>query len=51
MYDILVYLFENCQQTEVAYESERVAKKRFVLRVAREGVPGLLAGRPHGGVR
>ncbi len=27
MYDILVYLFENCQQTEVAYDRERVAKK------------------------
>jgi Smg protein len=27
MYDILVYLFENCQQNELAYERERVAKK------------------------
>ena len=27
MYDILVYLFENCQQREVAYERERIAKK------------------------
>jgi Smg protein len=27
MYDILVYLFENCQQYEVAREKERVAKK------------------------
>jgi Smg protein len=27
MYDILVYVFENCQQTEVAHDSERVAKK------------------------
>jgi Smg protein len=27
MYDVLVYLFENCQQTEVAYERDRVAKK------------------------
>ena len=27
MYDVLVYLFENCQQTEVAYDSDRVAKK------------------------
>lgn len=27
MYDVLVYVFENCQQTEVAYDSERVAKK------------------------
>jgi Smg protein len=27
MYDILVYLFENCQQTDVAYDRERVAKK------------------------
>ena len=27
MYDILVYVFENCQQTEVAYDSDRVAKK------------------------
>jgi len=26
MYDILVYVFENCQQTEVAYDSDRVAK-------------------------
>ena len=24
MYDVLVYLFENCQQTEVAYDSDRV---------------------------
>jgi Smg protein len=27
MYDILVYLFENCQQSDVAYDRERVAKK------------------------
>ena len=27
MYDVLVYLFENCQQTEVAHDSDRVAKK------------------------
>jgi Smg protein len=27
MYDVLVYLFENCQQTDVAYDRERVAKK------------------------
>jgi Smg protein len=27
MYDILVYLFENCQQADVAYDRERVAKK------------------------
>lgn len=27
MYDILVYLFENCQQTELAYDRERVARK------------------------
>ena len=27
MYEILVFLFENCQQTEVAYDRERVAKK------------------------
>ena len=27
MYDILVYVFENCQQTELAYDRERVAKK------------------------
>src|SRR5258708_35140340 len=27
MYDILVYLFENCQQAELAYDRERVAKK------------------------
>jgi Smg protein len=27
MYDVLVYLFENCQQAELAYDSERVAKK------------------------
>jgi Smg protein len=27
MYDILVYLFENCQQVELAYDRERVAKK------------------------
>jgi Smg protein len=27
MYDILVYLFENCQQYEISSEKERVAKK------------------------
>jgi Smg protein len=27
MYDILVYLFENCQQAELAYDRDRVAKK------------------------
>jgi Smg protein len=27
MYEVLVYLFENCQQREVAYERERIAKK------------------------
>lgn len=27
MYDVLVYLFENCQQAELAYDSERVARK------------------------
>jgi Smg protein len=27
MYEILVYLFENCQQNELAYDRDRVAKK------------------------
>jgi Smg protein len=27
MYDVLVFLFENCQQAEIAYDRERVAKK------------------------
>lgn len=27
MYDILAYLFENCQQTEIADDRERVARK------------------------
>lgn len=27
MYDIFVFLFENCQQAELAYDRERVAKK------------------------
>ena len=27
MYDILVFLFENCQRAELAYDRERVAKK------------------------
>jgi Smg protein len=27
MYEILVYLFENCQQADVAYDRDRVAKK------------------------
>jgi Smg protein len=27
MYEVLVYVFENCQQTELAHDSERVAKK------------------------
>jgi Smg protein len=27
MYDILVFVFENCQQADLAYDRERVAKK------------------------
>ena len=27
MYDVLVYLFENCQQAEIAYDRDRVVKK------------------------
>lgn len=27
MYDILIYLFENCQQADIAYDRDRVAKK------------------------
>ncbi|MGQ0544666.1 MAG: DUF494 family protein [Betaproteobacteria bacterium] len=27
MYDILVFLFENCQQAELAFDRERVAKR------------------------
>jgi Smg protein len=27
MYDVLAYVFENCQQTEVAHDSDRIAKK------------------------
>ena len=27
MYDVLVYLFENCQQAELADDRERVAQK------------------------
>ena len=27
MYDILVFVFENCQQAEIAYDRDRVAKK------------------------
>lgn len=27
MYDVLVYLFENCRQADLAYDSERVAKR------------------------
>ena len=27
MYDILVYLFENCQRTELSHDKDRVAKK------------------------
>jgi Smg protein len=27
MYDVLVFLFENCQRAELAYDRERVAKK------------------------
>ena len=27
MYDVLVFLFENCQQAELAYDQERVARK------------------------
>ena len=25
MYDVLVYLFENCQQAEIAFDRDRVA--------------------------
>lgn len=27
MYDVLMYLFENCRQSELAYDRERVARK------------------------
>ncbi|HYC13736.1 MAG TPA: DUF494 domain-containing protein [Stellaceae bacterium] len=27
MYDVLIYLFENCQQSELAYDRERVARR------------------------
>jgi len=27
MYDVLVYLFENCQQADLAYDRERVEKR------------------------
>jgi len=27
MYDVLVYVFENCQQADLAFDRERVAKK------------------------
>jgi len=27
MYDVLMYLFENCQQSDLAYDRERVARK------------------------
>jgi len=27
MYDVLMYLFENCQQSELTYDRERVARK------------------------
>jgi len=27
MYDVLVYVFENCQQADLAYDRERIAKK------------------------
>jgi Smg protein len=27
MYDVLVYVFENCQQADIAYDRDRVAKK------------------------
>ena len=36
MYDILVFLFENCQQAELAYDRERVARKLSLSGVCKE---------------
>src|SRR5437762_12684404 len=55
MYDILVYLFENCQQAELTYDRERVAKKLSAAGVedsdiseALHWLAGVLRA-PHGG--
>jgi hypothetical protein len=49
MYDILVYLFENCQQYEVSNEKERVAKKlsaaASMIRTSARRSPGWRAWR------
>ena len=34
MYDVLVYLFENCQQADLAYDGERVARKLSAAGIA-----------------
>src|SRR5688572_10465520 len=56
MYDILVYLFENCQQNELAYDRERVAKKLSAagfedsdISEALHWLAGVLTG-PHAGL-
>ena len=52
MYDILVYLFENCQQHEVSDEKERVAKKLSAAGFEESDISEALSwlagvGRPH----
>ena len=56
MYDILAYLFENCQQAELAYDRERVAKKLSAagfedsdISQALHWLAGVLRA-PHGGL-
>lgn len=56
MYDVLVYVFENCQQTEVAHERDRVAKKLSAagfedsdISEALHWLAGVVAG-PHAGL-
>ena len=56
MYDVLVYVFENCQQTEVAHDSDRVAKKLSAagfedsdISEALHWLAGVLTG-PHAGL-
>jgi Smg protein len=56
MYEILVYLFENCHQREVAYERERIAKKLSAagfehadISEALHWLAGVLTG-PHAGL-
>ena len=49
--ELLVLAAPPRVQADRSLDGERVPEERLARRVAREGLPGLLAGRPHGGVR